>query len=155
MGAARKVALWQEVTAALNALGPAVKTVKLWRKYWSRLCYDSRKLARELERERRRTWGGRLRGVEGRVLAILDRTAPDSAPGRLFTSENEDNNTPRPEEAAAAVAVPIRPAPMPQPVPALRPAPPLLPATTPQPAPTAHVSVGSQQGTSGTAREAL
>ncbi|KAL1418289.1 hypothetical protein MTO96_026031 [Rhipicephalus appendiculatus] len=55
MGAARKVALWQEVTAALNALGPAVKTVKLWRKYWSRLCYDSRKLARELERERRRT----------------------------------------------------------------------------------------------------
>ncbi|KAL1443787.1 hypothetical protein MTO96_030174 [Rhipicephalus appendiculatus] len=52
MGAARKVALWQEVTAALNALVPAVKTVKLWRKYWSRLCYDSRKLAREIERER-------------------------------------------------------------------------------------------------------
>ncbi|KAL1483819.1 hypothetical protein MTO96_032936 [Rhipicephalus appendiculatus] len=53
MGAARKVALWQEVTVALNALVPAVKTVKLWRKYWSRLCYDSRKLTREIERERR------------------------------------------------------------------------------------------------------
>ncbi|KAL1472461.1 hypothetical protein MTO96_039303, partial [Rhipicephalus appendiculatus] len=86
--------------------------------------------------------GGRLGGVEGRVLAILDRTAPDSAPVRYFTGENEDNSAPRP-------AVPMRPAPIPQP------APPLQPATTPQPAPTAHVSVGSQQGTSGTAREAL
>ncbi|KAH7956353.1 hypothetical protein HPB52_008455 [Rhipicephalus sanguineus] len=87
MGASRKLALWEELTAALNALGPAVKTVKLWRKYWSRLCCDSRKLAREIERERRRTGGGRLGGVEGRVLAILDVTAPDSQPVRLFTGD--------------------------------------------------------------------
>ncbi|KAL1444064.1 hypothetical protein MTO96_045693 [Rhipicephalus appendiculatus] len=34
--------------------------------------------------------GRRLGGVEGRVLAILDRTAPDSVAVRLFTGENED-----------------------------------------------------------------
>ncbi|KAL1469002.1 hypothetical protein MTO96_025126 [Rhipicephalus appendiculatus] len=61
----------------------------------------------------------------------------------------QDNSAPRPAEAAAAVAVLMRPAPMPQP------APPLQPAATPQPAPTAHVSVGSQQGTSGTAAYSL
>ncbi|KAL1483997.1 hypothetical protein MTO96_032837 [Rhipicephalus appendiculatus] len=104
---------------------------------------------------RKEDGGGKLGGVEGRVLAILDLTAPDSAQVRYFTGENEDNSAPRPAEAAAAVAVPMRPAPMPQPVSVLQRAPPLQPATTPQPAPTAHVSVGSQQGTSGTAREAL
>ncbi|KAL1429863.1 hypothetical protein MTO96_015643 [Rhipicephalus appendiculatus] len=98
---------------------------------------------------RRRTGGGRLGGVEGRVLAILDRTGPDSPPVRYYTGENEGNSAPRPAEAAAAVAVPMRPAPIPQP------APPLQPATATQPAPTAQVSVGSQQGTSGTARQAL
>ncbi|KAH7969753.1 hypothetical protein HPB52_021721 [Rhipicephalus sanguineus] len=82
-------ALWAEVSAALNALGPAVKAVRHWRKYWSRLCCDSRKLARDVERERRRTGGGRLGGVEGRVLAILDRTGPDSDPIRLFTGDDE------------------------------------------------------------------
>ncbi|KAL1485177.1 hypothetical protein MTO96_032134 [Rhipicephalus appendiculatus] len=43
MGAARNAALWSEVTTTLNALGPAVKVVVLWRKYLARLCYDSRK----------------------------------------------------------------------------------------------------------------
>ncbi|KAL1483635.1 hypothetical protein MTO96_033055 [Rhipicephalus appendiculatus] len=38
---------------------------------------------------RRRTGGGRLGGVEGRVLAILDRTGPDSPPVRYYTGENE------------------------------------------------------------------
>ncbi|KAH7956979.1 hypothetical protein HPB52_014029 [Rhipicephalus sanguineus] len=94
MGAARKAALWAEVSDALNALGPAVKAVRHWRKYWSRLCCDSRKLARDVERERRRTGGGRLGGVEGRVLAILDRTGPDSDPIRLFTGDDEHGCSP-------------------------------------------------------------
>ncbi|KAH7939513.1 hypothetical protein HPB52_013455 [Rhipicephalus sanguineus] len=88
MGASRKLALCEELTAALNALGPAVKTVKLWRKYWSWwLCCDSRKQAREIKRERRRTGGGRLGGVEGLVLAILDVTVPDCQPVRVFTGD--------------------------------------------------------------------
>ncbi|KAH7955752.1 hypothetical protein HPB52_003623 [Rhipicephalus sanguineus] len=138
MGAARKAALWAEVSAALNALGPAVKVVRHWRKYWSRLCCDGRKLARDIERKRRRTGEVRIGGVEGRVLEILDRTGPDSDPIRIFTEGDEEDNPPRAEEAAAADTLPVR---------LVRTA-----VSIPQPVPTmANVSVGSQPGTSGTA----
>ncbi|KAL1426238.1 hypothetical protein MTO96_018363 [Rhipicephalus appendiculatus] len=73
MGASRKEALWKEVTAVLHALGPAVKTVKLWRKYWSRLCYDSRKLARDIERERRTT---EHQGLQRQPLLSPSRCGP-------------------------------------------------------------------------------
>ncbi|KAL1477000.1 hypothetical protein MTO96_017868 [Rhipicephalus appendiculatus] len=69
MGASRKGALWKEVTAALNALGPVVKTAKLWRKYWSRLCYDSRKLARDIQKGEEVT--SCLQQTGGRILTFL------------------------------------------------------------------------------------
>ncbi|KAL1474042.1 hypothetical protein MTO96_038282 [Rhipicephalus appendiculatus] len=146
MGAARKVALWQEHHRAECADAGRENGQALAQILVAAVLRQPQAEEEKIERERTRTGGGRLGGVEGRILAILDRTAPDSAPVRLFTGENEDNSAPRPVEAAAAVAVPMRPAPMPQPFPALRPAPPLQSATAPQPAPTAHVSVGEPAG---------
>lgn len=53
MSAAHKKALWNELTAALNALGPAVKTARRWRQYWARIVHDLKKLAAQVGSEKR------------------------------------------------------------------------------------------------------
>ncbi|KAH7933061.1 hypothetical protein HPB49_007654 [Dermacentor silvarum] len=101
MSAAHKKALWNELTAALNALGPAVKTARRWRQYWARIVHMT-KLAAQVGSEKRKTGGGRLGGLEGRQASSS-------------------------EEEAAAAHVPLPTAP-------------------------SQVSVGTEPGTSGTAR---
>ncbi|KAH7932710.1 hypothetical protein HPB49_017967 [Dermacentor silvarum] len=128
MSAAHKKALWNELTAALNALGPAVKTARRWRQYWARIVHDLKKLAAQVGSERRKTGGGRLGGLEGRVLDVLSRTGPGYAPVDFFPDDAEQASSS--EEEAAAAHVP-------------------LPTAPPQ------VSVGTEPGTSGTARKAL
>ncbi|XP_075559986.1 uncharacterized protein LOC142591558 [Dermacentor variabilis] len=72
---------------------------------------------------RRKTGGGKLGGLEGRVLAVLGRTGPASAPV-LFLRDDSEEDTSSEEEPA--------------------PRPPAPPAAT-------RVSVGTEPGTSGTA----
>ncbi|KAH7949267.1 hypothetical protein HPB49_006835 [Dermacentor silvarum] len=125
MSAAHKKALWNELTAALNALGPAVKTARRWRQYWARIVHDMKKLAAQVGSEKRQTGGDRLGGLEGHVMDVLSRTGRGYAPVDFFADDAEQASSS--EEEAAAAHVP-------------------LPTAPPQ------VSVGTQPGTSGTAR---
>ncbi|KAH7959379.1 hypothetical protein HPB49_010637 [Dermacentor silvarum] len=104
MSAAHKKALWNELTAALNVLGPAVKTARRWRQ---------------------KTGGGRLGGLEGRVMDALSRTGPGYAPVDFYADDAEQASSS--EEEAAATRVP-------------------LPTAPPQ------VCVGTEPGASGTAQ---
>ncbi|XP_070386368.1 uncharacterized protein [Dermacentor albipictus] len=78
----------------------------------------------------RKTGGGKLGGLEGRVLDVLGRTGPDFAPVAFFADDAElcSNDTSGEEEPAHDAEVP------------------------PTPPGAAHVSVGMEPGTSGTAR---
>ncbi|KAH7959846.1 hypothetical protein HPB49_014300 [Dermacentor silvarum] len=125
MSAAHKKALWNELTAALNALGPAVNTARRWRQYWARIVHDLKKLAAQVGSEKRKTGGGRLGELEGRVMDVLSRTGPGYAPVDFFADDAEQASSNEEESAAAHVPLPTAP---------------------PQ------VSVGTEPGTSGTAR---
>ncbi|KAH7960927.1 hypothetical protein HPB49_025121 [Dermacentor silvarum] len=85
MSPAQKKALWQELTAALNALGPAVKTARRWRQYWARIVYDCKKLAAQVGSEKRRQ-----AGRAGGPRHISFRTArPSLRAGGLFEDDAE------------------------------------------------------------------
>ncbi|KAH7940516.1 hypothetical protein HPB49_019199 [Dermacentor silvarum] len=103
MSAAHKKALWNELTAALNALGPAVKTARRWRQYWARIVHDLKKLAAQVGSERRKTGGGRLGGLEGRVLDVLSRTGPGYAPVDFFPDDAEHHQQLVEEQRASRV----------------------------------------------------
>ncbi|KAH7936992.1 hypothetical protein HPB49_006995 [Dermacentor silvarum] len=96
--AAHKKALWNELTAALNALGPAVKTAQRWRQYWARIVHDFKKLAAQVGSEKMKTGGGRLGGLEGRVLDVLSRTGPGYAPVDFFADDAEPQRPPRQQQ---------------------------------------------------------
>ncbi|XP_065303913.2 uncharacterized protein [Dermacentor albipictus] len=124
MSAAQKRGLWAEIAAALNAVGPAVKIARRWRLYWARMAYECKKLAAQVGAEKRKTGGGKLGGLEGRVIAVLAHTGPASAPADFFHGNAEEDAACSSEESAEV--------------------PPAPPAA-------ARVSVGTEPGTSGTA----
>ncbi|KAH7932823.1 hypothetical protein HPB49_003261 [Dermacentor silvarum] len=124
MSAAQKKALWHDLTAALNALGPAVKTARRWRQYWARIVYDCKKLAAQVGSEKRKTGGGKLGGLGGGVIEALSRTGPGYAPVDFFQDDAEQASSSDEEAAASRVPLPTAPP---------------------------HVSVGTEPGTSGTA----
>ncbi|KAH7983160.1 hypothetical protein HPB52_009696 [Rhipicephalus sanguineus] len=74
MTAARKKQLWQEIATLLNQQGPAVKSPQLWRNHWAKMVCGARKELARSTSERNATGGGRVGGVDGRVLDILERT---------------------------------------------------------------------------------
>ncbi|XP_037504906.1 uncharacterized protein LOC119380256 [Rhipicephalus sanguineus] len=74
MTAARKKQLWQEIATLLNQQGPAVKSPQLWRNHWAKMVCGARKELARSTSERNAMGGGRVGGVDGRVLDILERT---------------------------------------------------------------------------------
>ncbi|XP_054919610.1 uncharacterized protein [Dermacentor andersoni] len=98
MTAARKNELWEEVAAVLNAQGPAVKATSRWRNHWAKMAHKAKKEAARAASEKRATGGGKVGGVDGRVLDVLMRTGGVlvSPPEYFPDSEDEASS----EEAA-------------------------------------------------------
>ncbi|XP_072141080.1 uncharacterized protein [Dermacentor andersoni] len=98
MTAALKNELWEEVAAVLNAQGPAVKATSRWRNHWAKMAHKAKKEAARAASEKRATGGGKVGGVDGRVLDVLMRTGGVlvSPPEYFPDSEDEASS----EEAA-------------------------------------------------------
>ncbi|XP_054926020.1 uncharacterized protein [Dermacentor andersoni] len=98
MTAARKNELWEEVAAVLNAQGPAVKTTSRWRNHWAKMAHKAKKEAARAASEKRATGGGKVGGVDGRVLDVLMRTGGVLvSPPEYFADSEDDASS---EEAA-------------------------------------------------------
>ncbi|KAH7977951.1 hypothetical protein HPB49_004034 [Dermacentor silvarum] len=62
--------LWQQLTDALNAEGPVVKTVDQWQDWWRKQqVYEARRDATAIAKEQR-TGGGSAPDFRGRVLQL-------------------------------------------------------------------------------------
>ncbi|KAK8759059.1 hypothetical protein V5799_003309, partial [Amblyomma americanum] len=133
--AARRRALWDEITEALNRAGPAVKTAEHWRQSWRQICCRKRAELAHLRAGQGGTGGGQLPGSGGRVMHLLGLASAEGVGEDFFLIVR-----PQPQPPAGAVAAPP-PVPPPSP-PAAAPSPPLPP---PPPAPLAAAAPSSVQ----------
>ncbi|KAH6941457.1 hypothetical protein HPB50_018215 [Hyalomma asiaticum] len=76
LSAARKKELWDEVAGVLNQRGPAVKTSECWRNHWLKLVHAACREAARSATERTSAGGGKVGGVDGRILDVCRRPAP-------------------------------------------------------------------------------
>ncbi|KAH6920630.1 hypothetical protein HPB50_028380 [Hyalomma asiaticum] len=90
LSAARKKELWDEVAAVLNQRGPAVKTPERWRNHWSKLVHAARREAARSAAERTSTGGGKVGGVDGRVLDVLSRTGAVVTDAPQFFEQSDE-----------------------------------------------------------------
>ncbi|XP_070392599.1 uncharacterized protein [Dermacentor albipictus] len=90
--AARKEELWQQVTALLNAEGPAVKTAAQWRGVWKEDVYNARRDAAALHAESSGTGGGSLPGPRGRILSLVGRASAIGVCQPFFEPDEEEQS---------------------------------------------------------------